>query len=54
MVLRNTLVDTDIPRRERIREAIVSQWRDSFGQLKSDLSVGIWVYMYTHFVSPLY
>ena len=41
MVLRETLVDTDIPRRDKIREAIISRWWDSFGKLKLDLSVGI-------------
>jgi hypothetical protein len=54
MVLCETLVDTDIPRRDKMREAVINRWRDSFGQLKLDLSVGIWVYAYTHFVSPLY
>jgi hypothetical protein len=41
MVLCETLVDADIPGRDKMREAIISQWRDSFGQLKLDLSVGI-------------
>jgi len=40
MVLRKTLVDIDIPCCDKMREAIISQWQDSFGQLKLDLSVG--------------
>src|SRR5713226_4160059 len=40
MVLRETLVNIDIPCRDKMREAIISQWQDSFGQLKLDLSVG--------------
>jgi hypothetical protein len=54
MVLCETLVDADIPRRDKMREAIISRWRDSFGQLKLNISVGIWVYAYTHFVFSLY
>ena len=41
MVLRDTLVDADIPRRDKMREAIISQWRVSFEQLKLHFSVGI-------------
>jgi len=41
MVLCESLADTDIPRRDRMREAVISQWRDSFEQLISDLSVSI-------------
>src|SRR5258707_8231542 len=40
MVLHETLVDIDIPCHDKMREAIISQWWDSFGQLKLDLSVG--------------
>ncbi len=40
MVLRETLVNIDIPCHDKMREAIISQWQDSFGQLKLDLSVG--------------
>src|SRR5216684_1966288 len=40
MVLCETLVDIDIPCCDKMREAIISQWQDSFGQLKLDLSVG--------------
>lgn len=43
MVLCETLVDADIPCRDKMREAIISRWRDSFGQLKLDLSVGIYI-----------
>lgn len=41
MVLRGSLVDTEIPRRDRLREAVITQWQESFNQLKSDLSVSI-------------
>ena len=44
MVLRETLVDANIPRRDKIREVVISQWRNSFEQLKLDLSVGIGVF----------
>src|SRR5258708_40104784 len=40
MVLHKTLINIDIPCHDKMREAIISQWRDSFGQLKLDLSVG--------------
>ena len=39
LVLCETLVDAEIPRRDRMREAIISQWWESFQNLKSDLSV---------------
>jgi porphobilinogen deaminase len=39
MVLREGLVDTDIPHRDKMREAIVCHWRKSFEDLKLDLSV---------------
>jgi hypothetical protein len=54
MVLCDTLIDTDIPRRDKMREVIIGQWQDSFRKLKLDLSVGIWVYAHTHFVFLLY
>ncbi|KAF8487912.1 hypothetical protein F5888DRAFT_1624026 [Russula emetica] len=38
MVLCKTLVDADIPRRDKMREAVISEWRNSFERLKSDLS----------------
>ncbi|KAI0286321.1 hypothetical protein BC826DRAFT_1121221 [Russula brevipes] len=38
MVLCRTLIDANIPRHNKIREAIIAQWRVSFEQLKSDLS----------------
>jgi len=41
MVLRENLIDTNIPRHNKMREAVISQWWDSFEQLKSDLSMGI-------------
>ena len=39
MLLRETLVDADIPRRDKMREAIISQWQKSFEHLKLDLAV---------------
>jgi hypothetical protein len=54
MVLCDTLIDADISRHDKMREVIIGQWQDSFGKLKLDLSVGIWVYAHTHFVFPLY
>ena len=39
MVLCGTLDDKGIARRDKMRDAIITQWRDSFEQLKSDLSV---------------
>jgi hypothetical protein len=39
MILHESLVDTDIPRRDKMREAVISHWRDSFEVLKLDLSV---------------
>ncbi|KAF8495522.1 hypothetical protein F5888DRAFT_1595196, partial [Russula emetica] len=30
--------DADIPRRDKMREAVISEWRNSFERLKSDLS----------------
>ncbi len=41
MVLRESLEDTDIPHRDKMREAIVRQWRESFEVLKRDLSVSL-------------
>ncbi len=40
MVLHETLVNIDIPCHDKMREVIISQWWDSFGQLKLDPSVG--------------
>jgi hypothetical protein len=39
MVLRENLVDADIPRRDKMREAIISRWQKWFEQLKLELSV---------------
>jgi hypothetical protein len=50
MVLRETLVEADIPRCDRIRETVISLWRDSFQQLKSDLSVGRGILSF-HFIN---
>jgi hypothetical protein len=41
MVLCGTLLDVDIPHRDKMRETVISRWRDSFGQLKLDLSASI-------------
>jgi len=46
MFLRETLVDNDIPRRTKMREGVISQWRESFEQLKLDLSVGIGIFSF--------
>lgn len=50
MVLCGTLVDADIPGRDKMREAIISRWRDSFTELRSDLSVGIRILSF-HFIN---
>ncbi|KAH9050402.1 hypothetical protein EDB83DRAFT_2317167 [Lactarius deliciosus] len=39
MVLRETLVDTNIPKCDKMREAVMSHWKKSFEVLKHDLSV---------------
>jgi hypothetical protein len=39
MILRESLVDADIPRRDKMREAILNQFWTSFNELKVDLSV---------------
>ncbi|KAH9015354.1 hypothetical protein EDB85DRAFT_2156756 [Lactarius pseudohatsudake] len=39
MVLRETLVDANIPGRDKMREAIITRWQTSFEKLKHDLSV---------------
>jgi len=41
MVLRETLVDADIPYCDKMREAIVYHWKKSFEELKADLSVSL-------------
>jgi len=41
MVLRETLVDADIPHRDKMREAIIYHWKKSFEELKVDLSVSL-------------
>jgi hypothetical protein len=46
MVLCQTLVDNDIPRRDKMREAVISQWWDTFERLKSDLSVGLGIFSF--------
>jgi hypothetical protein len=39
MVLRESLVVADFPGRHKVREAIVSRWKESFNKLKVELSV---------------
>ena len=41
MVLQETLVDTDIPGRDKMGEAIFNQWQTSFDKLKHELSVSL-------------
>ncbi|KAN0135285.1 hypothetical protein V8E53_006850, partial [Lactarius tabidus] len=42
MILRETLVNADIPGRNKMREAVLNQWRTSFEELKLELSANIW------------
>jgi len=39
MVLREALTDGDIPRHNKMGEAILNQWRESFERTKLELSV---------------
>jgi hypothetical protein len=39
MILRKTLVEADIPRHDKMREAVLSHWKRSFKNLKLKLSV---------------
>lgn len=39
MILRESLVDADIPHRDKMREVIVNHWRKSFEDLKLELAV---------------
>jgi hypothetical protein len=48
MVLCRTLVDADIPHCDKMREAIINQWKQSFEELKTELSVSL------HLLSLLY
>lgn len=48
MVLCGTLVDADIPYCDKMREAIINQWKQSFEELKTELSVSL------HLLSLLY
>jgi hypothetical protein len=41
MILRETLTDKEIPRRDKMRESVIVQWRDRFEDLKLDLSVSM-------------
>ncbi len=41
MVLCGTLVENAIPCHDKMREAVISQWQDSFEQLKMNLLVGM-------------
>ena len=46
MVLRESLVDDDIPRRDKMRETVINHWRMSFEGLRSDLSVSFSVFFF--------
>jgi hypothetical protein len=39
MILWESLVDADIPRRDKMREVIVNYWQKSFEDLKLELAV---------------
>ena len=39
MFLRETLVDLDIPRHDKMRESIVTHWQHTFDSLKQELVV---------------
>jgi hypothetical protein len=41
LLLRESLVDADIPRRDKMREAILKHWRKSYEELKVELSVSL-------------
>ena len=41
MILRETLIDADIPRHDKMREAVISHWRTLFEDLKLELSVSL-------------
>jgi hypothetical protein len=41
MVLRENLVDTEIPRRDKMREAILGHFQKSFEELKLELAVSL-------------
>jgi hypothetical protein len=41
MVLRQGLLDADIPRRDKVREAIMCSWNRSFKELQAELSVSL-------------
>jgi hypothetical protein len=38
-ILRESLLERDIPRRDKLREAIIKRWHRSFKDLKLELSV---------------
>ena len=40
MLLRESLTDKDIPRRDKLRETIIAQFEKEFLRLKVELSVG--------------
>jgi hypothetical protein len=45
MILRETLVDADIPHRDKMRECIMSQWKKSFDELTVQLAVSLSNYL---------
>jgi hypothetical protein len=48
LILRETLSDSDIPRRDKMRETIITHWRESFRVLKSELSVSLRLLIVLH------
>jgi hypothetical protein len=41
MILRETLINADIPGCDKMREAVLSQWQTSFEELKLKLSASL-------------
>lgn len=54
MVLRESLVDADIPHRDKMKEAIMGGWQRSFKELKSELAVSLNLFSsrYITYISP--
>jgi hypothetical protein len=51
MVLRESLLDADIPHRDKVREAVICSWNRAFKELKAELSVSLRIFCvpYTNF-----
>jgi hypothetical protein len=41
MILRETLVDADIPRRDKVRESVIRAWQKAFEEQKEVFSVSL-------------